>query len=118
MSTLTPSTTLSDEPICSHTYSMDHLMISQYWGKSAFTKYCVRLLRRANYPRQTGGDCVEPISRAQHPRQFGGVLVRRDACVLGLVPAHCPRIQEIQRGRDRVRSAWPLSHYQRFSRER
>src|SRR6266571_1082344 len=39
MSTLTPSTTLSDEPICSHTYSMDHLMISQYWGKSADTKY-------------------------------------------------------------------------------
>src|SRR6266571_7242169 len=45
MSTLTPSTTLSDEPICSHTYSMDHLMISQYWGKSADTTYMAKGLR-------------------------------------------------------------------------
>src|SRR5712691_11467016 len=37
MLTLTPSKTLSDEPICSHTCSMDHLMISQYWRKSADT---------------------------------------------------------------------------------
>src|SRR5712691_11863672 len=41
MLTLTPSKTLSDEPICSHTCSMDHLMISQYWRKSADTMYCV-----------------------------------------------------------------------------
>src|SRR5713226_5562203 len=39
MLTLTPSKTLSDEPICSHTCSMDHLMISQYWRKSADTTY-------------------------------------------------------------------------------
>src|SRR5216683_1800138 len=39
MLTLTPSKTLSDEPICSHTCSMDHLMISQYWRKSADTSY-------------------------------------------------------------------------------
>ena len=39
MSTLMPSTTLSDKPICSHTSSIDYLMISQYWGKSADTMY-------------------------------------------------------------------------------
>src|SRR6266852_5481889 len=42
MLTLTPSKTLSDEPICSHTCSMDHLMISQYWRKSADTTYFVQ----------------------------------------------------------------------------
>jgi len=39
MLTLTPSKTLSDEPICSHTCSMDHLMISQCWRKSADITY-------------------------------------------------------------------------------
>src|SRR6266852_4418979 len=39
MLTLTPSKTLSDEPICYHTCSVDHLMISQYWRKSADTIY-------------------------------------------------------------------------------
>ena len=36
--TLTPSKTLSDHPIFSHTCPMDHLMISQYRRKSADTK--------------------------------------------------------------------------------
>src|SRR6266849_2468963 len=39
MSTLTPSQTLSDHPIFSPTCPMDHLMISQYRGKSADTSY-------------------------------------------------------------------------------
>src|SRR5216684_6893839 len=39
MSTLTPSQTLSDHPIFSPTCPMDHLMISQYRGKSADTTY-------------------------------------------------------------------------------
>src|SRR5712671_7909115 len=42
MSTLTPSQTLSDHPIFSPTCPMDHLMISQYRGKSADTIYRVR----------------------------------------------------------------------------
>src|SRR6266853_3375343 len=39
MSTLPPSQTLSDHPIFSPTCPMDHLMISQYRGKSADTTY-------------------------------------------------------------------------------
>src|SRR6266446_7260849 len=52
MLTLTPSKTLSDEPICSHTCSMDHLMISQYWRKSADTIYCA--------PRPAGRLVLKP----------------------------------------------------------
>src|SRR6266571_69358 len=98
MSTLTPSTTLSDEPICSHTYSMDHLMISQYWGKSADTKYLSGLRKfdhvvivKAGFESQLRAACV-PITFGM--RALGMTRQIRDGRLYrGIEPRHVPDLQ-------------------------